>query len=80
MKNITVSLPDDIYRRARIKAAERDTSVSALVREFLTSLSEEESDFERRRRLQAEVLASVKDFRAGDRMTREEAHERDAVR
>ncbi len=80
MRNITVSLPDDIYRRARIKAAERDTSVSALVREFLTSLGEEESDFERRRRLQAEVLASVKDFRAGDRMTREEAHERDAVR
>lgn len=80
MKNITVSLPDDIYRRARIKAAERDTSVSALVREFLTSLGEEESDFERRRRLQAEVLASVKDFRAGDRMTREEAHERNAVR
>jgi plasmid stability protein len=80
MKNITVSLPDDIYRRARIKAAERDTSVSALVREFLTSLGEEESDFERRKRLQAEVLASIKDFRAGDRMTREEAHERNALR
>ena len=80
MKNITVSLPDDTYRRARIKAAERDTSVSALVREFLTSLGEEESDFERRKRLQAEVLASVKDFRAGDRMTREEVHERDAIR
>jgi plasmid stability protein len=80
MKNITVSLPDDIYRRARIKAAERDTSVSALVREFLTSLGEEESDFERRKRLQAEVLASVKDFRAGDRMTRVEVHERNALR
>ena len=80
MKNITVSLPDDTYRRARIKAAERDTSVSALVREFLTSLGEEESDFERRKRLQAEVIASVKDFRAGDRMTREEVHERDAIR
>jgi len=80
MKNITVSLPDDVYRRARIKAAERDTSVSALVREFLIGLGEEESDFERRKRLQAEVLASVKGFRAGDRLTREEAHERDAVR
>jgi plasmid stability protein len=80
MKNITVSLPDGIYRRARIKAAERDTSVSALVREFLTGLSEEESDFERRKRLQAEVIASIRDFRAGDRMTREEAHERNALR
>jgi len=80
MKNITVSLSDDIYRRARIKAAERDTSVSALVREFLTSLGEEESDFERRKRLQAEALGSVKNFLAGDRMNREEAHERDPIR
>ena len=79
MKNITVSLPDDVYRRARIKAAERDTSVSALVREFLSRLGEEESDFERRRRLQTEVLASVKNFRAGDRVTREEAHEPNAL-
>ena len=80
MKNITVSLPDDVYRRARIKAAERDTSVSALVREFLLRLGEEESDFERRRRLQTEVLASLKNFRAGDRVTRQEAHERNALR
>ena len=80
MKNITVSLPDEVYRRARIKAAKRDTSVSALVREFLMSLGQDESDFTRRKRLQAEVLASVKKFRAAERLTREEAHERNAVR
>jgi len=80
MKNITVSVPDETYRRARIKAAEKDTSVSALVREFLISLGEDESDFERRRRLQAEVLASIKHFSAGNRMKREKIHERDAIR
>lgn len=80
VKNITVSLPDDVYRRARIKAAERDTSVSALVREFLKGLAEEESDFERRKRLQEEVLSSVKNFRAGDRIAREKAHDRNALR
>lgn len=80
MKNITVSLPDEIYRKARVKAAERDTSVSALVREFLVNLGEEESDFEHRKRLQDEVIASVKNFRAGDRLSREEIHERDAIR
>jgi hypothetical protein len=31
VKNVTVSLPAQVYRRARIKAAERDTSLSALV-------------------------------------------------
>lgn len=80
MKNVTVSLPDLVYRRARIKAAERDTSISALVREYLTSLGEEESEFERRKRLQEEVLSSIAGFRAGDRLTRDLVHERDAVR
>lgn len=80
MKNITVSLPDDIYRSARIKAAERDTSVSALVREFLTRLGQDESEFDRRRRLQDEVMASIRAFSAGDRLSREDAHDRNAVR
>jgi plasmid stability protein len=80
VKNITVSLPDPVYRRARIKAAERDTSVSALVREFLTKLGQDESDFERRKRLQDEVMASVRRFSAGDRAARSEAHGRRALR
>lgn len=76
VKNITVSLPDEIYRRARIKAAERDASVSALVREFLMGLGEEETDFERRKRMQDEILASVKRFSASDRLKREIIHRR----
>lgn len=80
MKNITISVPEHIYRRARIKAAERDTSVSALVREFLMRLGEEESDFERRKRTQVEVLASIRSFRAGDRLNRDAIHERKPVR
>ncbi|PYQ06082.1 MAG: hypothetical protein DMF83_13515 [Acidobacteria bacterium] len=80
MKNVTVSLPELVYRRARIKAAERDTSVTALVREFLMKLGEEESDFERRQRLQDEVLASVRGFSAGDRRPRSDVHGRRALR
>lgn len=81
MRNITVSLPDEIYRRARVKAAERDTSVSALVREFLTQLAEDgDSEFARRKRLQDEVIASIREFRAGDRLSRDEVHNRSAVR
>jgi len=80
VKNLTVSLPDEVYRLARVKAAERDTSVSALVREFLTQLAQEESDFERRRRLQSEILAEISNFSAGDRLTRDEVHDRDALR
>ena len=80
MKNLTVSVPDDIHRRARIRATERDTSVSPLVREFLTNLGEKEPDFERRKRLQREVLATIRSFRAADRLTRNQVHKRNALR
>jgi plasmid stability protein len=80
VKNVTVSLPDDVYRTARIKAAERDSSVSALVRDFLIELASEVSDFERRKRLQDEVIASIRNFRAADRLSREEVHDRAKVR
>ena len=63
-----------------MKAAERDTSVSALVRDYLTSLAEDESDFDRRKRLQDQVLASVGRFKAGTRLTRDKVHDRRAVR
>lgn len=80
MRNITVSVPDEVYRRARMKAAQKDHSLSALVREFLVSLCEEESDFERRHRLQREVMGLIKGFRASDRLSRDRVHERDEIR
>ncbi len=80
MKNITVSLPDDVYRKARVTAAERDTSVSALVREHLEGLSRQESDFQKRKRLQGEVLSTIERFSALDRLDRDRLHERDAIR
>ena len=76
MKNITVSVDDDTYRRARIKAAERDTSVSALVRDFLTGRGREESEFERLKREEKELRASIKGFSASDRLPRDELYDR----
>ena len=75
-----MAVPDEVYRRARIKAAERDSSVSALVRGFLESLGEEKGDFERRKRLQTETMASIGRFRGSDRLSRDQIHARDAVR
>jgi len=39
MRNITVSIDGETHRLARIRAAELDTSVSALVRGYLKSLA-----------------------------------------
>jgi len=35
MRNITISLPADLVRAARVFAAERDTTLNALLREML---------------------------------------------
>ena len=80
MKNITVSVPDEVYRRARIRAAETGTSVSALVRDHLEKIVVDETEFERLKRLQDEVISSIQDFSAADRLSRDEVHDRDALR
>jgi hypothetical protein len=41
MKNITLTVPDEVYLLARVHAARQGTSVSALVRRFLESLDED---------------------------------------
>jgi hypothetical protein len=38
MKNITISVPDQTYRHARVWVARRDTSISAVVKYILETL------------------------------------------
>ena len=76
MKNITVTLDDETYRKARIKAAEMETSVSALVKKFLSELASEESEFERLKKMEQVLRDRIVTFRASDRLPRDEVHER----
>ena len=87
MKNITVSIDDETYRRSRMKAAEVGTSVSALVRSFLVSLVQggsQEDAFRQLKRLQDETLRAIRKRGAGlgsiDNLHREALHDRDALR
>lgn len=74
--NITVSVPDEVYRSARIRAAERGSSVSALVADYLRSLSEQETEFSRLEAQQRHVQSEIDRFSARKRLSREEAHRR----
>ncbi len=38
MRNLTLAIPDDVYLRARVWAAQRDVSLSAVVRYLLGTL------------------------------------------
>jgi Family of unknown function (DUF6364) len=76
MKNITVSVSEDVYRAARVHAAEQGTSLSRLVAEYLGSLAQGGGDFERLAAQQQRIQAEVESFSAGERLGREGVHAR----
>jgi len=87
MKNITVSVDEETYRTARIAAAERGTSVSALVRSALAEIASNsagESPNEELLRTLDEIRESMiargSKFSAADNLPREELYDRDARR
>ena len=76
MKNITLSIDEDVVRTVRRYAAERGSTVNALVREFLTGLAHRE-DRARKARRRIRQLSEQSTAQVGSRSwTREELHER----
>ena len=61
-----------------MKAAEQDTSVSALIARFLADLAAGENEAERLEREERVLRARITSFCAADRLSREDLHERDA--
>ena len=76
MKNITVSIDEDTYRRARIVAAERNSSVSRLVRDYLRHLATSQGSESDDASALFAALDKAKGFHARKRMSRSETHER----
>ena len=76
MKNITVSVPDEIYQRARVRAAEQGRSVSAVVADFLRAFSEQDEEFARLEALQREIQKEIAEFRGADRLDRQQVYQR----
>jgi hypothetical protein len=75
VKNITLSVADDLYEQSRVVAAQHKTTVTGLVREYLQSLSDAERRREQARR---EILKMIRSFdgKIGRMPTREERNAR----
>ena len=80
MKNITLSVPDEVYRKARIAAARRDSSVSAMVAEILDELATGRPRHVGRAAAIGAAFDAVSEFRASDRLTRDQVHDRTFIR
>ncbi len=77
MTNLTVTIDSELLKRARIRALEQDTSVNALVREYLESLTADDDGQDPL----GGFLALTKSVHAGSgpggrTWTRDELHER----
>jgi len=76
MKNVTIALDDSLLREARRIAADRSTTLNAMIREFLEELSQRESRAVKARRRIVE-LCRESQARVGPRTwSRDELHER----
>jgi plasmid stability protein len=76
MRNITVTLEDELVRRAKVRAAMEDSSVSAVVRRFLEDYARTETEFERLRRNEIRLRQETPDFSASNRLDRDTVHDR----
>jgi hypothetical protein len=78
LRNVTVTLEEQIARWARIEAAKKDTSVSRLLGEILKERMLEVEGYEGAMR---RALARKPFLKTGGRyMSREEAHDRNRLR
>ena len=74
--NLTITVDDDILKRARIRALEQDTSVNAVLRDYLESYA---GGSRRRQEAVDRLLELSRTSRAGRgtaTWTRDELHER----
>jgi len=76
MKNVTLAIEDDVLREARRIAADRATTVNAMIREFLQELTQRESRAATARARIVELCRSS-NVEVGPRTwSRDELHER----
>ena len=79
MKKITISIDDETYRRARIRAAGESTSVSAVVKKFLVGfIGGKETEFQQLQREEQELRAELRERRMSlnpsHNLSRDELH------
>jgi hypothetical protein len=77
-QNITLALPKDMLRKAKLIAVQRGTSVSGLLTQALERIVNDEDDYTRAMRRQLRMMEHAPDLGTGGyiKVSREELHER----
>lgn len=77
-RNVTLALPKTLLRRLKVAAAERDTSISALMRQLIEEFLSHQDDYGRAWEREVEVMRGGLDLGTHGEITwgRDELHER----
>jgi len=76
LKNVTITLPEEVALWARRKAAEENTSVSRLVGQMLENQLRMSDEYHKAHQRWRELAQPINGVDAGQRLSRDEAHER----
>ncbi len=80
MKNVTVTLPEDLARWLRVKAATDDRSVSRWLAELLERMRRQEDQYQAAMKRYLAMKPRKFDWPDGCRPTREELYDRPGLR
>jgi plasmid stability protein len=76
MANLTNTVEDEILRRARVRAIEQDTSVNALLRDYLEAFAAAEAAWDQATDAILLLSSRAASGRGDRQWTRDELHER----
>ena len=80
MKNVTITLPEDLAQWLRVRAAENNRSVSRWVAELLAGMRRQEDEYEVAMKQALAVKPRKMEWVDGRKPTREELHDRPSFR
>ena len=79
MKEVSIKIHEELYRRASLKVADLEAEVNQHVTEYLEALnSDDDAIFDARAQM-ADLFNATRNFGVGVRPSREEIHEHESI-
>ena len=80
MKEISIKIDDELYRRASRKIEDLEAEVNQHVTEYLEAMNGDDDAILNARTHMSELFGTTRNFGVGVRPSREEMHERGSIR
>lgn len=79
MKEINIRIDDELYEQAEQRLDDLESSVTRCVKNYLQSLNDDDGRIATARNHMVELFRTTRGFGVGEKLSREEMHERGSV-